>query len=154
MFRTGRGQCCGVRQKTLIPLLVVLGVAMSAQALTGFPSAVSRPDARDVAPSDRDSVQTLTDPSRTAIARSWVNVRGGPDVRATSVDSLDPGQATTVICWVTGSTVTGPGGTTDRWDRLGDGRYVSHAFIDGPTDHVPCAGATGPPPGNTRNRIA
>jgi hypothetical protein len=143
----------------MIPLLLVLGVAMSAQALTGFPSATVRPGERSGAVAGSEPgpgvVQTLTDPSRTAIALRWVNVRGGPDVKAASVDSLDPGQATTVVCWVTGSTVTGPAGTTDRWDRLGAGRYVSHAFLSGPTDHVPCAETPEPPPSSgSRNRIA
>ncbi|WP_203899930.1 hypothetical protein [Virgisporangium aliadipatigenens] len=139
---------------------------MSAQALTDFPTAAVQHGERSGAAAGSEAgpgvVRTLTDPSRTATALRWVNVRGGPDVRAASVDSLDPGQATTVVCWVTGSTVAGPGGTTDRWDRLGDGRYVSHAFLDGPADHVPCEEtpavappeAPQPPPGVGRNRIA
>jgi uncharacterized protein YraI len=141
-----------VRQKPLIPLLLVLGVAMSAQALTGAPPAHVRGGGR----AGTDVVRTLSDPSRNATALRWVNVRGGPDVRAAAVDSLDPGQSTTVVCWVTGSTVQGPGGTTDRWDRIGEGRYVSHAYLDGPADTAPCGEALGPPPsgGTTRNRIA
>jgi len=145
-----------VRQKTLIPLLLVLGVAMSAQALAGVPSATVRTGDRHGAASGADVVRTLSDPSRNAVALRWVNVRGGPDVRAPAVDSLDPGQSTTVLCWVTGATVRGPGGTTDRWDSLGDGRYVSHAYLDGPADAAPCVDIAGPPrpTGVSRHRIA
>ncbi|MER7456049.1 hypothetical protein [Micromonospora sp. NPDC126480] len=34
-----------------------------------------------------------------------------------------------VQCWVTGQTVTGPYGTTSRWNRLAAGQYVSHAYL-------------------------
>ncbi|MGC4812376.1 hypothetical protein ACLQ29_17775 [Micromonospora sp. DT228] len=34
-----------------------------------------------------------------------------------------------IQCYVTGQSVTGPYGTTTRWDRLATGQYVSHAYI-------------------------
>jgi hypothetical protein len=34
-----------------------------------------------------------------------------------------------IECWVTGQSIAGPYGTTTRWDRVGAGQYVSHAYI-------------------------
>jgi uncharacterized protein YraI len=61
--------------------------------------------------------------------RQWVNVRSAPATTAPSVGSLTGGQAVTIQCQEVGAKVTGPGGATDLWDRIGDGRYVSHSYL-------------------------
>jgi uncharacterized protein YraI len=73
----------------------------------------------------------------TGTARQWVNVRSGPSTTAPPVGNLSGGQVVTIACQQVGATVKGPGGSTPLWDRIGDGRYVSHSFI---------ASMTGPPP--------
>jgi flagellar protein FlgJ len=65
----------------------------------------------------------------TATARQWVNVRSGPATSAPSVGSLSGGQAVAIVCQEVGANVTGPGGATTLWDRIGDGRYVSHSYL-------------------------
>jgi flagellum-specific peptidoglycan hydrolase FlgJ len=61
--------------------------------------------------------------------RQWVNVRNAPASTAASVGSLSGGQAVTIFCQAVGPTVTGPAGATNLWDRIGDGRFVSHSYI-------------------------
>jgi flagellar protein FlgJ len=70
-------------------------------------------------------------------ARQWVNVRSGASVASPSVGSLSGGQRVSIICRQAGGTVSGPGGTTDLWDRIGDGRYVSHSYITSMTGVPP-----------------
>jgi uncharacterized protein YraI len=65
----------------------------------------------------------------TATARQWVNVRSGPSTTAPSVGNLSVGQVVTIMCQETGSNVAGPGGATVMWDRIGEGRYVSHSYV-------------------------
>jgi len=65
----------------------------------------------------------------TASARQWVNVRSGPSTASPSVGNLSGGQAVTILCQETGATVNGPGGSTALWDRIGEGRYVSHSYL-------------------------
>jgi uncharacterized protein YraI len=65
----------------------------------------------------------------TAAARQWVNVRSGPSTASPSVGSLSGGQAVTILCQEVGSNVVGPGGATTLWNRIGEGRYVSHSYI-------------------------
>jgi flagellar protein FlgJ len=65
----------------------------------------------------------------TAVARQWVNVRSGPATTAAPVGSLSGGQAVTILCQEVGPKVRGPGGDTDLWDRIGEGRYVSHSYV-------------------------
>src|ERR1700730_16415086 len=74
----------------------------------------------------------------TGSARQWVNVRSAPAGTATSVGSLSGGQHVTVICQVTGTTVNGPGGSTNLWDRLGEGRFVSHSYLTTTTNPIRC----------------
>jgi flagellar protein FlgJ len=65
----------------------------------------------------------------TGTARQWVNVRGGPSTASPSVGNLSGNQVVTIACQEVGATVTGPGGSTPLWDRIGEGRYVSHSYI-------------------------
>jgi mannosyl-glycoprotein endo-beta-N-acetylglucosaminidase len=90
----------------------------------------------------------------TGTARQWVNVRSTPASTAASVGSLSGGQQVTVICQVTGSSVTGPGGASNLWDRLGEGRYVSHAYLTTPTTPVRCDAVPAPKPGLTAAQTA
>ncbi|MFC5006540.1 hypothetical protein ACFPIJ_53060 [Dactylosporangium cerinum] len=80
---------------------------------------------------------------------SWVDVAylwtaGGPrgvvgsgplNIRAGAASTFaSKGYAATyaqvpIECWVTGQSIAGPYGTTTRWDRVGAGQYISHAYI-------------------------
>ncbi|GAA2616542.1 hypothetical protein GCM10010399_54370 [Dactylosporangium fulvum] len=88
----------------------------------------------------------LTDNSWVDVTYLWTSsgVRGvvgsGPlNIRAGAGSSFaSKGYAATyaqvpIECWVTGQSIAGPYGTTTRWDRVGPGQYVSHAYISGTT---------------------
>lgn len=101
----------------------------------------------------------------TASARQWVNVRSGPATTAPSVGSLSGNQAVTILCQEVGATVAGPGGSTNLWDRIGEGRYVSHSYITNvvgtpnrcntPIEAVPVAPVVpAPKPGLTAEQTA
>ena len=67
--------------------------------------------------------------SATISATGTLLVRSTPSLAATAVGSLRGGQSVTVACTVTGTNVRGSVRTTGLWDRLGAGRYISHAFV-------------------------
>ncbi|WP_238019888.1 hypothetical protein KZZ52_28565 [Dactylosporangium sp. AC04546] len=84
----------------------------------------------------------LTDNSWVDVTYLWTGtgyrgvVGSGPlNIRASASSSAaSKGYAATyakvpIECWVTGQSIAGPYGTTTRWDRVGAGQYVSHAYI-------------------------
>ncbi|WP_409235029.1 SH3 domain-containing protein [Streptomyces sp. PA5.6] len=69
-----------------------------------------------------------------AAARSYpivadVNVRSGPGTSYRKVGRLSAGSRVTIACQKPGETVTGPTGTSNIWDRIGSGRYVSDTYV-------------------------
>ncbi|MFI6068748.1 SH3 domain-containing protein [Micromonospora sp. NPDC051227] len=72
---------------------------------------------------------------------SSLNVRSGPGASYPVVGSVADGASVAVYCQATGSTVTGPYGTTAVWNRIGTNRYVLDAFLltgyDGYVPNVP-----------------
>lgn len=65
-----------------------------------------------------------------------VRVRQGPTTSAPVVRKLAGGSWVQIRCQRSGERVTGPYGTTDIWDNIGPGEYVSDAYVhtgsDGP----------------------
>ncbi|WP_199513076.1 sporangiospore maturation cell wall hydrolase GsmA [Nucisporomicrobium flavum] len=74
---------------------------------------------------------------------SSLKVRSAPSLAAKAVGSLRNGQKITVVCTVTGQNVRGAVRTTTAWDRLGTGRYISHAYVKSAKAAPRCA-ATSP----------
>ena len=60
---------------------------------------------------------------------SSLNVRSGPGTGYGVVGSVADGATVAIYCQTTGTTVTGPYGTSNVWDRIGTGRYVADAFV-------------------------
>lgn len=58
-----------------------------------------------------------------------VRLRTGPTTAYPATGTADSGARLGLTCAVTGESVTGTLRTTAQWDRLADGRYVSHAYI-------------------------
>ncbi|MEV4467437.1 N-acetylmuramoyl-L-alanine amidase [Micromonospora echinofusca] len=58
-----------------------------------------------------------------------LNVRSGPGTGYSVVGSVADGAVVSIYCQAVGTTVTGPYGTTNVWDRIGTNRYVSDAFV-------------------------
>jgi uncharacterized protein YraI len=65
----------------------------------------------------------------TVDVRSTLKVRSGPSLAAAVVGSVTGGRKVVVTCAVVGQTVRGSVRTTNLWDRLGDGRYLTHAYV-------------------------
>lgn len=58
-----------------------------------------------------------------------LNVRSGPGTGYSVVGQVSDGQKVTISCQTRGQTITGTYGTTDIWDKIGPGQYVSDAYI-------------------------
>ncbi|MFI6147347.1 SH3 domain-containing protein [Streptomyces sp. NPDC051109] len=82
---------------------------------------------------DSSQVQSLAADSgfqTFAVAPGYrVNVRSGPGTNYSVIDTLPYGASVTIRCQCDGTTVSGPYGTTDIWDCIGNGRFVSDAYV-------------------------
>ncbi|MFJ8805731.1 SH3 domain-containing protein [Streptomyces sp. NPDC102490] len=58
-----------------------------------------------------------------------VNVRSGPGTHYSVVRVLPEGARVTINCQRTGEWVSGPYGTSNIWDNIGSGQYVSDAYV-------------------------
>jgi uncharacterized protein YraI len=73
-----------------------------------------------------------------------LTVRSSPSASAGSVGSIADGTAVTISCQTNGSTVDGKYGTSDIWDKVGNG-YVSDSYVYTGSDGrvaPDCAGST------------
>ncbi len=78
-------------------------------------------------------------------AGATLSVRSTPSTTGTKVGSLADGATITILCYTTGSSVTGTFGTTTRWDKISTG-YVSHAYVSGAAGAAACSSTPPPPP--------
>ncbi|MCD9145308.1 SH3 domain-containing protein [Streptomyces albireticuli] len=58
-----------------------------------------------------------------------VNVRRGPNTGSQIVKVLGENSRVPIRCQTRGETVSGPYGTTDVWDSIAPGQYVSDAYV-------------------------
>ncbi|MEV6841282.1 SH3 domain-containing protein [Streptomyces sp. NPDC051133] len=58
-----------------------------------------------------------------------VNVRSGPGTNYNIIRVLPEGSRVPIFCQTSGTTVTGPYGTTNIWDNVNNGEYVSDAYV-------------------------
>jgi uncharacterized protein YraI len=58
-----------------------------------------------------------------------LNVRSGPGTGYTIVRVLAEGAKVPVYCQRPGETVTGPYGTSNIWDNIDNGEYVSDTYV-------------------------
>ncbi|MGW1077707.1 SH3 domain-containing protein [Streptomyces sp. NPDC002537] len=66
-----------------------------------------------------------------------VNVRRGPNTGSQVVRVLPEDASVQIRCQTRGETVSGPYGTTDIWDSIAPGQYVSDAYVKtGSSDFV------------------
>ncbi|MFE7776435.1 peptidase [Streptomyces sp. NPDC057445] len=63
-----------------------------------------------------------------------VNVRSGPGTQYQVVKVLPYGARVPINCQKPGETVTGPYGTTNLWDNIANGQFVSDAYVNTGTD--------------------
>ncbi|MET8170517.1 SH3 domain-containing protein [Streptomyces sp. NPDC005329] len=58
-----------------------------------------------------------------------LNVRSGPGTSYPVVRVLAEGVKVPIFCQTPGTSVTGPYGTTNIWDNIADGQFVSDAYV-------------------------
>ncbi|MFF7281520.1 peptidase [Streptomyces griseorubiginosus] len=63
-----------------------------------------------------------------------LNVRSGPGTVYSLVRVLPEGAMVPIYCQTPGSTVTGPYGTSNIWDNISNGQYVSDAYVNTGSD--------------------
>ncbi|AXE87755.1 SH3 domain-containing protein [Streptomyces sp. Go-475] len=63
-----------------------------------------------------------------------VNVRSGPGTGYSIVRVLPEGARVTIFCQTPGTTVSGPYGTSNIWDNIADGEYISDAYVQTGSD--------------------
>ncbi len=66
---------------------------------------------------------------RGVVGSGPLNIRAGAGASFASKGYAATYAQVPIECWVTGQSVTGPYRTTTRWNRVGAGQYVSHAYI-------------------------
>ncbi len=66
---------------------------------------------------------------RVATEGGVLNVRSGPGTGNAIVGLAGPYARLAIECRVTGQTIAGTVGTTNLWDRVGPGNYVSQAYV-------------------------
>jgi uncharacterized protein YraI len=77
------------------------------------------------------SVTAAAAASVTTTVSGPLNLRADATTRSAAVGRLRNGARVTLVCKVTGERVRGKVRTTNQWDRLTNGRYVSHAYVRG-----------------------
>ncbi|MBG0567515.1 sporangiospore maturation cell wall hydrolase GsmA [Actinoplanes aureus] len=68
-------------------------------------------------------------PGRVRSSDGSVNVRRGPSTQSAGAGRFTNGAALKLVCSTTGTRVSGTVRTSSQWDRLTDGRYISHAYV-------------------------
>lgn len=58
-----------------------------------------------------------------------VNVRNGPGTNYSIARVLPLGASVSIRCQCEGTTVSGPYGTSDIWDCVGNGEFVSDTYV-------------------------
>jgi flagellar protein FlgJ len=75
---------------------------------------------------------------------STLKVRSAPSLSARIVGTVRNRQRITVQCVVAGTSVRGSVRTTNLWDRLSSGRYISHAYVKASRSIARCSTAPSP----------
>jgi uncharacterized protein YraI len=60
---------------------------------------------------------------------STVNMRSGPGTSYQVIKQIKQGMNVTLVCQTPGETITGPLGTSNIWDKLTDGGYISDTYL-------------------------
>lgn len=58
-----------------------------------------------------------------------LNVRNGPGTSYSVVRVLPEGAKVPIYCQTPGTSVSGPYGTSNIWDNISNGQYVSDAYV-------------------------
>ena len=85
---------------------------------------------------EKTTAEAVTTAAAATAARSYpvapgyrLNVRSGPGTNYRLVRVLSEGSRVSIHCQRPGEWVSGPYGTSNIWDNIGSGQYVSDAYI-------------------------
>lgn len=67
--------------------------------------------------------------SRATVGSGLLNIRTAPNTSATGMGYVANYARVPVECYTTGTTVTGTYRTTNQWNRLATGQFISHAYV-------------------------
>lgn len=77
-----------------------------------------------------EQVMTATATRSYPVAPGYrLNVRSGPGTGYSVVRVLPEGAEVRISCQTPGTWVSGPYGTSNIWDNIGSGQYVSDAYV-------------------------
>ncbi|MFB7507751.1 SH3 domain-containing protein [Streptomyces broussonetiae] len=93
-------------------------------------------DQAEAASSDENESLTAESAIRTYATAPGVrlNVRSGPGTDYGVTRVLPENTRVPIFCQAPGTTVSGPYGTTNIWDNINNGEYVSDAYVHTGTD--------------------
>ena len=63
-----------------------------------------------------------------------LNVRSGPGTGYSIVDVLPEGLKVAILCQTPGTNIAGPYGTSNIWDCIASGEYISDAYVNTGSD--------------------
>ncbi|MGW9440457.1 peptidase [Streptomyces sp. NPDC055607] len=87
-------------------------------------------DTSGIAAEGRVVAVTAANATRYPVAPGYrLNVRSGPGTQYPLVRSLPLNATVAISCQKYGETVTGPYGTTNIWDSIAPGEYVSDSYV-------------------------
>lgn len=121
-----------VRARTVgLVSLRVTRIAFNGEALMGVEENAVGTVTADTATVAAEEVTTLAaDTVVYPIAPGYrVNVRRGPGTQYGIVRTLPYGMSVPVYCQKPGERVSGPYGTTNLWDNIANGQFVSDAYV-------------------------
>ncbi|MFG2551958.1 SH3 domain-containing protein [Streptomyces sp. NPDC048581] len=110
---------------------------MSVDRAEGFERAEAAVVGEDVGRGEGEAVTTM---AATAVRYYEVapgvrlNVRRGPGTQYSVVRVLPEGAMIPIYCQTPGTRVTGPYGTSNIWDNIDDGEFVSDAYVNTGSD--------------------
>ncbi|MPY52254.1 SH3 domain-containing protein [Streptomyces acidicola] len=85
---------------------------------------------------DREGLEAVTTATVAAAVRYYsvapgvrLNVRSGPGTNYSIVRVLPEGARVPIYCQRPGERISGPYGTTNIWDNIADGDYISDAYV-------------------------
>ncbi|MFJ7075830.1 SH3 domain-containing protein [Streptomyces sp. NPDC098781] len=89
-----------------------------------------------------DTVTTMAEATATTMALRYysvapgvrLNVRRGPGTQYSVVRTLPEGAQVQIFCQTPGTNVSGPYGTTNIWDCIDNGEFVSDAYVNTGSD--------------------
>ncbi|MEV6507135.1 SH3 domain-containing protein [Streptomyces sp. NPDC051642] len=90
--------------------------------------------AQEAEGSEAEAVATVAAVHYYTTADVRLNIRSGPGTSYSIVGSLPGGSRVPIYCQTPGTTVTGTYGTSNIWDNISSGEFISDAYVSTGSD--------------------